>query len=371
MIVGVPAEIKTAEHRIGLTPESVHDLVAHGHSVIVQAGAGAGIGASDSAYRAVGARIRRKAQDIFAEAALIVKVKEPQPREVKMLRAGQILFTYLHLAASRELTDGLLKSGAVCIAYETVTSPSGALPLLAPMSRVAGRLAPQAAAYALQRYNGGSGKLLAGGGGVAPAKVAVIGAGVVGINAATIAAGMGADVTVFDASLAALEHVQRLLGFGVKAIYANRASIAKTVAESDVVIGCVLVPGAAAPKLITRRMLKTMQPGSVLVDVAIDQGGCFATSRPTTHSDPIYVVDGIVHYCVANMPGAVPHSSTYALNNATLPYVLRLADCGWLRAMREDPHFRRGLAIADGKLSCPETGGSLKIKVIDSLKLLA
>ena len=371
MIIGVPAEIKPAEYRVGLAPESVHELACRGHRVLVQSGAGAGIHVADSVYRAQGARIVKAAEQVFAAAELIVKVKEPQPAEVRMLRPGQVLFTYLHLAASRPLTRSLLASGAVCIAYETVTGDGGSLPLLAPMSQIAGRLAPQAAAQALQSNNGGSGKLLSGGCGVAPARVVVIGAGVAGTNAALIAAGMGADVTVLDTSVAALERIQARLGLAVKTAVANRSQIAAGIAGADVVIGCVLVPGAAAPKLVSRRMLRTMAPGSVLVDVAIDQGGCFATSRPTTHARPTYVVDGIVHYCVANMPGTVPHSSTYALNNATLPCLLRIAERGWKPALRADVHLARGLAVAGGQLACTQTGRSLKIRSVDPEKLLS
>ena len=371
MIVGVPSETKTSEYRVGLTPESVHELVVRGHKVLVQSGAGGGIHVADSAYRAQGARIVRSAEQVFAAADLIVKVKEPLPAETGMLRAGQVLFTYFHLAASRTLTRALLRSGGVCIAYETVTAADGSLPLLAPMSQIAGRLAPQAAAQALQSNNGGCGKLLSGGGGVAPAKIVVIGAGVVGTNAALIAAGMGADVTVLDTSVAALDRIQARLGLTVKTAFANQSQIAASVRSADAVIGCVLVPGAAAPKLLSRRMLKAMSSGSVLVDVAIDQGGCFATSRATTHTRPTYVLDGIVHYCVANMPGAVPHSSTYALNNATLPYVLKLAKHGWKKALRTDAHLARGLAIADGRLACLQTGRSLKIKAVDPKTLLA
>ena len=371
MIVGVPTETKLSEYRVGLTPESVHELVAHGHRVLVQSGAGAGIHAADSAYRAQGAKIVKSGKEIFAAAELIVKVKEPLPAEARMLRAGQILFAYLHLAANRTLARTLLKSGAVCIAYETVSCPAGSLPLLAPMSQIAGRLAPQAAAAALQSNNGGCGKLLSGGSGVAPAKVVVLGAGVVGTNAALIAAGMGADVTVLDTSIGALERIQARLGLAVKTVLANRLQVAASIRVADALIGCVLVPGAAAPKLVTRRMLKTMAPGSALVDVAIDQGGCFATSRPTTHARPTYVVDRIVHYCVANMPGAVPHSATYALNNATLPYVLKLAGRGWRQALRADRDFARGLAVANRQLACAHTAAFLKVKAADPEQLLA
>ena len=371
MIIGIPSETKTSEHRVGLTPESVHELVGNGHRVLVQSGAGSGIQITDSAYRTQGAKIVKSAREVFAAAELIVKVKEPQMPEAAMLRPGQILFAYLHLAASSRLTRALIKSRAVCIAYETIDAADGSLPLLAPMSQIAGRLAAQAAASALQSNNGGCGKLLSGASGVPPAKIVILGAGVVGTNAALIASGMGAAVTVLDRSVKALDRIQSRLGMTVRTAVANRSRIAAEIGTADAVIGCVLIPGAAAPRLISRQMLKTMAPGSALVDVAIDQGGCFATSRPTTHERPTYIVDKIVHYCVANMPGAVSHTATYALNNATLPYVLKLAKHGWLAALSADAHFARGLAIAHGQLACVQSGRALKIKTVDPKKLLA
>lgn len=352
MIIGVPQEIKNHEYRVGLTPAAVRELVADGHSMLVQSGAGAGIGAEDADYRAAGATILSDAAEIFARAGMIVKVKEPLSAERRLLRPGQILFTYLHLAPDPDQTRDLVDSGAVCIAYETVTGPNGALPLLAPMSEVAGRLAVQAGATALERARGGRGVLLAGIPGVAPAKVVILGGGVVGSNAAAIALGMGADVTVFDRSLDVLRRLDARFGSRLKTLYPTGESILAEVQAADMVIGGVLVPGAAAPKLVSRAALKGMKRGAVLVDVAIDQGGCFESSRPTTHSDPTYIEDGVVHYCVANMPGAVARTSTYALNNATLPYVLALAGKGWERALRDDAHLRNGLNVLKGRVAC-------------------
>ena len=352
MRIGVPKEIKTHEYRVGLTPESVAELVNAGHAVLVETGAGLGIGAADDAYVAAGAKIAANAAAVFADAEMVVKVKEPQAVERKMLRPGQVLFTYLHLAPDPEQTRDLLASGATAIAYETVTDAAGGLPLLKPMSQVAGRMSIQAGATALEKAHGGRGVLLGGVPGVEPAKVVILGGGTVGFHAAENAVGLGADVTILDTSVAVLDRLATHFGARAKVIYAHKAAVAQAVAEADLVIGGVLVPGGAAPKLVTRAMLKTMRPGAVLVDVAIDQGGCFETSHPTTHAEPTYVVDGIVHYCVANMPGAVARTSTYALNNATLPHVMKLAGLGWREALLEDSHLRAGLNISNGKLTC-------------------
>ncbi len=351
MIVGTVREIKNHEYRVGLTPESVHELAAHGHIVLVEAGAGEGIGADDAEYVKAGAEIVGTAAEIFARAEMIVKVKEPQAGERAMLRAGQILYTYLHLAPDPEQTRDLIKSHAVCIAYETVTDAGGGLPLLKPMSQVAGRMAIQAGATALEKAHGGRGVLLGGVPGVLPAKVAVIGGGVVGFNAAQMAAGLGADVTILDRSPEVLEKLGIYFEARAKTRFSNRANLAECVADADLVIGAVLIPGAAAPKLVTADMLGTMKKGAVLVDVAIDQGGCFETSHATTHADPTYIVEGIVHYCVANMPGAVARTSTYALNNVTLPHALRIADLGWKAALKRDPHLLAGLNVWDGKVT--------------------
>jgi alanine dehydrogenase len=359
MRIGVPQEIKNHEYRVGLTPASVRELVHHGHSVQVQAGAGAGIGAADADYVVAGAGIAVDAATVFAQAEMIVKVKEPQATERAMLRPDQVLFTYLHLAPDPEQCRDLLASGATCIAYETVTGRSGGLPLLAPMSEVAGRLAVQAGAYCLERAHGGMGVLLGGVPGVPPARIAILGAGVVGSNAAQIAVGTGAQVVVMDRSVDALRRIDRLLGARVMTVFSNRENVEREVLAADLVIGGVLIPGAAAPKLITRAMLPRMKPGSVIVDVAIDQGGCAESSRPTTHADPTYVVDGVVHYCVANMPGAVPRTSTFALNHATLPFVLALADKGWRQALRDDPHLRAGLNVCAGQVTCAEVAEAL------------
>lgn len=351
MIVGTVKEIKNHEYRVGLTPESAHELVAHGHTVLVQTGAGAGIGAADDAYVAAGAEIVMSAAEVFARAEMVVKVKEPQAGERAMLREGQILYTYLHLAPDPEQTADLVKSGAVCIAYETVTDAAGGLPLLKPMSQVAGRMAIQAGATAPEKAHGGRGVLLGGVPGVMPAKVVVIGGGVVGFNAAQMATGLGADVTIIDRSPEVLEKLATHFESRAKTLYAGKANIAAAVAEADLVIGAVLVPGAAAPKLVTRAMLSTMQPGAVLVDVAIDQGGCFETSHATTHAEPTYVVDGVVHYCVANMPGGVARTSTYALNNVTLPHALAIANLGWKAALTRNPHLANGLNVAFGRVT--------------------
>ena len=352
MRIGVPKEIKDNEFRVGLTPNSAAELVHHGHEVIVETGAGIGSGLSDAEYVSAGASIVAAADEIFERADMVVKVKEPLAAERKRLRRGQILFTYLHLAPDLPQTTDLLASGATCIAYETVTSPHGGLPLLTPMSEVAGRLAPQVGAHALEKAQGGRGVLLGGVPGVPAADVVILGGGVSGTHATTIAVGMGANVTVVDRSPEALRRLSAQFGASVHTVYSTRAAIADLITRADLVIGAVLVPGAAAPKLITRAMLSTMKPGAVIVDVAIDQGGCCETSKATTHSDPTYVVDGVVHYCVANMPGAVARTSTFALNNATLPFALALADKGWQRALAEDPHLLAGLNVHDGKLTC-------------------
>lgn len=348
MLVGVPREIKDNEFRVGMVPHSVKEVVGHGHKVVVQSGLGLGIGMTDDAYEAAGATIVPDAAQVFAQADLVVKVKEPQPQEIPMLRKGQVLFTYLHLAPDREQTMGLVKQGVTAIAYETVTGRDGGLPLLAPMSEVAGRLAVQAGAHSLERTFGGIGILLGGVTGVQPAKVVVIGGGMVGENAAKMAMGMGARVVLLDTSIPRLRQLDALFGGRVQCLFSNQATLEEHVLDAHLVIGAVLIPGAAAPKLLTRAMIKRMQPGAVVVDVAIDQGGCFETSHPTTHSDPTFVIDGIVHYCVANMPGAVPRTSSFALNNATLPYVLKLADMGWMRALRTDGGLLKGLNVHEG-----------------------
>ena len=352
MLVGVPKEIKNNEFRVGLTPSSVAELVHHGHQVLVETGAGIGSGLSDGEYAQAGATIVEAPAAIFARAEMVVKVKEPLAAERARLRPGQILFTYLHLAPDLAQTRDLLASGATCIAYETVTSPYGGLPLLTPMSEVAGRLAPQVGAHALEKAAGGRGILLGGVPGVPAAEVIILGGGVSGTHAATIALGMGANVVVVDRSAEALRRLSAQFGTGVRTIFSTRAAIEELVKRADLLIGTVLVPGAAAPKLVTRAMLATMKPGAVIVDVAIDQGGCCETSKATTHSDPTYVVDGIVHYCVANMPGAVARTSTFALNNATLPFALALADKGWKQALKDDLHLRAGLNVHDGKITC-------------------
>jgi alanine dehydrogenase len=350
MLVGLPKEIKNHEYRVGLTPASVRELKAHGHDVIVETNSGASIGMSDEAYLKAGAEIMNTAEEVFSRADLIVKVKEPQPAECKMLRPGQVLFTYLHLAADPEQAKLIQASGAIAFAYETVTDDAGRLPLLAPMSEVAGRMSIQVAAVSLQKAHGGMGVLLAGVPGVPPARVAVLGGGVVGTNAARIALGMGADVTVFDRSLQRLAQLDDLYGPQLKTSFSTAEALEDAVLHADVVIGAVLVPGAAAPKLVTRAMLPRMRRGSVLVDVAIDQGGCFESSQATTHSNPTYIVDGVVHYCVANMPGAVPRTSTFALTQATLPYTLKLADAGWRTVLSTDRHLRNGLNVAEGRI---------------------
>ena len=350
MRVGCPKEIKNHEYRVGLTPGSVREYIAHGHEVIMERNAGAGIGAGDDAYKAAGAKIVETAKEVFEQADMIVKVKEPQPSEWVMLREGQILYTYLHLAPDPDQTKGLLESGCTAVAYETVTDDRGGLPLLAPMSEVAGRLSIQASATALQKANGGNGVLLGGVPGVLPGKVVVIGGGVVGIHAAKMAAGLGADVTILDRSLPRLRQLDDIFNGRVKTRYSSIDALEQEVFAADAVVGAVLIPGAAAPKLVTRDMLSGMKKGSVLCDVAIDQGGCFETSKATTHSDPTYVVDDVIHYCVANMPGAVPVTSAHALNNATLQYGVMLADKG-LNAILENHHLRNGLNVHKGKVT--------------------
>jgi len=352
MLIGVPKEIKNHEYRIGMTPESIAETCYHGHSVIVETEAGLGIGASDDDYRAAGAEIVSSADEVFAQADMIVKVKEPQAVERQKLRPGQLLFTYLHLAPDPEQTRDLIASGATCIAYETVTDSQGGLPLLQPMSQVAGRMSIQAGAAALEKAHGGRGVLLGGVPGVKPGKVVIIGGGVVGFNAAQMAVGLQADVTILDRSPAVLNRLSAHFESRAKVVYSTRSTLEDYVAEADLVVGAVLVPGAAAPKLVSRKMLATMQEGAVLVDVAIDQGGCFETSKATTHADPTYVVDGIVHYCVANMPGGVARTSTYALNNATLPFIIALANKGWQQALRDDKHLQAGLNVWEGKITC-------------------
>lgn len=351
MRIGVPKEIKNHEYRVGLTPASVAELVHAGHEVLVETKAGMGIDFDDAAYTAVGAKIAPDAKAVFAGSDMIVKVKEPQAGEIAMLEPRHLLFTYLHLAADKPQAEGLMKSGATCIAYETVTSNSGALPLLKPMSEVAGRMSIQVASHYLEKEQGGRGELLGGVPGVAPCKVAILGGGVSGINAAQMATGQRADVTIYDISNERLAELDMHFGSQIKTAYASKAAIAEAVKTSQVVIGAVLVPGAAAPKLVTRDMLKTMMRGSVLVDIAIDQGGCFETSHATTHDDPVYEVDGIIHYCVANMPGAVARTSAFALNNATLPFVLKLANLGAEGAMKADKHLANGLNVYKGKIA--------------------
>lgn len=351
MRVGCPKEIKVHEYRVGLTPESAAELVRAGHEVFLETKAGEGIGAPDSVYEKVGVKILPNADAVFEHAEMIVKVKEPQPIEIARLKPHHVLFTYLHLAPDPEQAAGLMKSGATCIAYETVTDRDGRLPLLKPMSEVAGRMSIQVGAYFLEKAHGGRGVLMGGVPGVQPASVLILGAGVSGYNAAQIAVGMRARVQVFDKNPARLEELDREFNGRLETVYSTSAAIAEAIKEADVVVGAVLVAGAAAPKLITRDMLKTMRPGSVLVDISIDQGGCFETSKPTTHSEPTFVVDGIVHYCVANMPGAVSRTSAFALNNATLPFTLALANKGYKKALQDDPHLANGLNVYEGAIT--------------------
>jgi alanine dehydrogenase len=352
MRVGVPREIKDHEYRVGLVPSSVSELVSHGHEVLVERGAGGGAGIADEAYSAAGAKLVADGAEVFLRAELIVKVKEPLKEERRRLRAGQVLFTYLHLAPDREQTEDLLRSEAICIAYETVTSSSGALPLLTPMSEVAGRLAPQIGAHYLEKSHGGRGILFAGVPGVPPADVVVLGGGVSGTHATAIAVGMGANVTVVDRSADALRRIAAQFGTQVRTIFSTRNAVREVVKRADCLIGAVLVAGAVTPKIVTQDMVASMNAGSVIIDIAIDQGGCCETSRPTTHSAPVFAVEGVTHYCVTNMPGAVARTSTFALNNVTLPFTLALADKGWRRGLREDRHLRDGLNICEGRVTC-------------------
>ncbi len=365
MRIGCPKEIKNQEYRVGITPAAAREAIGRGHEVLIETGAGAGAGFPDAAYEAAGARILGSAEDVFGEAEMIVKVKEPQAVERARLRNDQILFTYLHLAPDPDQTRDLLASGVTAVAYETVTDSKGGLPLLAPMSEVAGRLAPQVGAWTLQKANGGRGVLMGGVPGVGPAKVAVIGGGVVGTQAAVIASGMGAEVTVLDLSLPRLSYLDDVFGGRFRTRYASRDNTEELVAEADMVIGAVLIPGAAAPKLVSRAQLSAMKPGAAIVDVAIDQGGCFETSKATTHDDPIYEVDGIMHYCVANMPGAVARTATIALGNATMPFMLALADKGWRKACSDDPHLMAGLNTHAGHLTYAAVGKALGIEAVD------
>ena len=364
MLIGCPKEIKNQEYRVGMTPAAAREVIAHGHRVLIEAGAGVGAGFGDADYTAVGAELTGGPERIFAEAELVVKVKEPQPGERAQLREGQVLFTYLHLAPDPDQTRDLLASGVTAIAYETVTDDRGGLPLLAPMSEVAGRLAPQVGAWALQKANGGRGVLMGGVPGVGPADVVVIGGGVVGTYAARVAAGMGANVTVLDLSLDRMRYLDDTFHGLFTTRYASRATTEELVCQADLVVGAVLIPGAAAPKVVSKQQLAGMKPGAAIVDVAIDQGGCFETSHATTHDDPIYIVDGIVHYCVANMPGAVARSSTIALGNATLPFLLALAGKGWRDACRDDPHLLAGLNTHAGKLTNFAVGQALTLDVL-------
>ncbi|NGM44171.1 alanine dehydrogenase [Rhodobacter sp. SGA-6-6] len=371
MKIGCPKEIKPQEFRVGMTPDAAREAIAHGHEVVIEKNAGLGAGFTDADYIAAGARIVDTAEEVFSRSEMIVKVKEPQAAERKRLREGQVLFTYLHLAPDPDQTRDLLASGATCIAYETVTDARGGLPLLAPMSEVAGRLAPQVGAWTLQKANGGSGVLLGGVPGVAPANVVIVGGGVVGTAAARVAVGMGARVTVLDRSVPRLSYLDDIFHGKLVTQYSSAGALAELIRTADMVVGAVLIPGAAAPKLVTRAQLKEMKPGSALVDVAIDQGGCFETSRATTHQDPIYEVDGVMHYCVANMPGAVARTSTQALGNATMPFMLALADKGWKRACAEDRHLLAGLNVHAGKLTYEAVGAALNLPSIPAAEALA
>ncbi|MEP2782618.1 MAG: alanine dehydrogenase [Pseudoruegeria sp.] len=371
MFIGVPKEIKNHEYRVGLTPESVAELVANGHNVLVEKGAGLGIGADDDAYRASGAEIGPTAEVIFANAEMIVKVKEPQAVERAMLREGQILYTYLHLAPDPDQTNDLINSGSVCIAYETVTDDNGGLPLLKPMSQVAGRMSIQAGAGALEKAKGGRGVLLGGVPGVKPGKVVVIGGGVVGFNAAQMAVGLHADVTILDRNPAVLEKLENHFEASAKVVYSTNAALEEEVINADLVVGAVLIPGAAAPKLVTRELISQMRSGAVVADVAIDQGGCFETSKATTHADPTFVVDDVVHYCVANMPGAVARTSTYALNNVILPHALEIANNGWKQALLNNNHLMNGLNVAEGKVTYKAVADDLGYAFEDPRNLLS
>lgn len=370
MIIGVPKEIKNHEYRAGLTPASVNELTLRGHAVYIETNLGAGIGYDDAAYEQAGAKALTSAEQVFAIAEMIIKVKEPLAEERKLLREGQLLFTYLHLAPDAAQTKDLIDSKAICIAYETITTDSGELPLLAPMSEVAGRMSIQAGAACLEKAKGGSGVLLGGVPGVSPANVVIIGGGVVGSHAAQMAIGLGADVTILDNNLDTLRELNRVFGSTVKLIYSNKAALEEAVINADLVVGSVLIPGAAAPKLVTADMVKKMKTGAAVVDVAIDQGGCFETSTPTTHESPIYIVDGVVHYCVANIPGAVARTATQALNNATLPYAIRLADQGWQQTLRQDKHFANGLNVCEGKVTNAAVAKSHGLDYVEVAEIL-
>jgi alanine dehydrogenase len=371
MLIGVPKEVKTHEYRVGLTPGSVREVVHHGHDIIVETGAGAGIGFDDAAYAAAGARVAARAGEVFEAADLILKVKEPQPQEVTAVRQDQVLFTYLHLAANKSLAEGLIRSGAIAIAYETVTDAHGGLPLLAPMSEVAGRMAVQVGAHCLEKEQGGIGVLLGGVPGVPAAKVVILGGGVSGTNAARMAMGMEAYVTVIDRSLPRLYQLDLQFGAQLHTLFSTMENIEREVTAADLVIGAVLIPGAAAPKLVSRELVRAMKPGAVVVDISIDQGGCFETSRPTTHAAPTYVEEGVVHYCVTNMPAAVARTSTVALNNATLPFLLAIADQGWQRALSDDPHLRAGLNICQGRVTHPAVARELDLPFTPALRVFA
>jgi len=371
MLIGVPKEIKNLEYRVGLIPSSVRELIAHGHQVLIQRGAGEKIGFDDASYANVGARIADSAEEVYKQSDMIIKVKEPQHAECRMLREGQLLFTYLHLAPDPEQAKLLQESGCVAIAYETVTNQNGGLPLLAPMSEVAGRMAIQAGANCLEIKNGGKGMLLGGVPGVLPGKVVVIGGGAAGTNSVRVAMGMGANVVVIDKSLERLYHLDLQFGSQINTVYSTTDSIEEHVTDADLVIGAVLIPGASAPKLVTRAMLSRMQPGSVIVDISIDQGGCFETSRPTTHDKPTYIVDGVVHYCVTNMPGGVPRTSTFALNNATLPFALSLANLGYKEAMRRNRHLMNGLNVCNGKITYKAVAEAVKTAYTPAEEMIA
>ncbi len=372
MLIGVPKEIKTLEHRVGLVPSSVKELTSRGHEVLIETDAGLGINFTDDDYKNAGAKISSTAKDIFEQADMIIKVKEPQPQECKMLRDGQILFTYLHLAADKPQAEALCESGCVAIAYETVTGAGGhGLPLLEPMSEIAGRLSVQVGAFNLQKHMGGLGRLIGGVPGVKPADVLIIGGGVAGFHAAQMATGLGANVTILERSNQRMRFLDEYFHGRANIVYSNIDTLERAVTEADLVIGAVLIPGASAPKLITRKMLSTMKRGAVMVDIAIDQGGCFETSHATTHADPTYVVDGILHYCVANMPGAVPLSSALALNHSVLPYALRLADNGWKKALGNDANFLNGLNVCAGKITNKPVADALDMKYVDSSEFLA